>query len=121
MVKILAVDDSQLIVSVIRNFIKKEFSDAEVITGKNGEEAIEMYRKEKPDLVFMDIKMPGMDGLNAMQHILQEFSHAKVVMCTALKEPEEEAQAKEAGAVGYIKKPFSKEDIVSTIKDQLKL
>ena len=121
MVKILTVDDSQLIVSVIRNFIKKEFPQAEVITAKNGEEAVELYRKEKPDLVFLDIKMPGMDGLSALEHIRQEFPHSKIAMCTALKEPEEEERATKAGAVAYLKKPFSKDDVVSTIREHLHL
>lgn len=119
MVKIMAVDDSNLMVAVIRNFIRKERPDYQVIEAHTGEESIEKYKTERPDLVFMDIKMPGIDGITALERILGFDSSAKIVMCTALKEAEQEERARKAGAKGYLTKPFSKEDILTAIKKNI--
>lgn len=119
MKKIMVVEDSNLMVAVISNFIKKEDKEIEVISASNGEEAVIKYSNEKPDLVFMDIKMPGMDGLTALEKIRAANPSAKIVMCTALKEPEQEVRARRAGAKGYITKPFTHEDIVKAMEENL--
>jgi len=113
------VEDSALMIAVISNFIKKEGKDIEIISAHSGEESVSMYKEQKPDLVFMDIKMPGMDGITALEHIRSLDPHAKVVMCTSLKEPEQETRAKKAGCAGYIMKPFSRQDIVDAINKNL--
>ena len=115
MKKILIVEDSSLMVAVIRNFIKKEGKEVEIMEAHTGEEGVKSYKENKPDLVFMDIKMPGMDGITALETIKKEDSGAKVVMCTSLKEPEQEQRAKDAGCVGYIMKPFNRQDIVDAM------
>lgn len=115
--KILVVDDSNLITAVIANFAKGY--ECEMIPAMSGEEAIEKYKQEKPDLVFMDIKMPGMNGIVALEEIMKIDPKAKVVMCTALKEKSQEERAMKAGAVGYITKPFTKEEILNVLKSQL--
>ena len=117
--RILVVDDSNLMVSVIRKFILSEFPDAEVIEAHSGEESLKKFETEHPDLVFMDIMMPGMDGMTALEKIRHMNTRAKVVMCTSMKEAEQEQRAKTAGAVGYITKPFSKEDIANAIKKNI--
>lgn len=120
MKKILIVEDSALMVAVISNFIKKEnMEDLEIISAKNGKEAIQVYQENKPNLVFMDIKMPIMDGITSLEEIKKVDSEAKVVMCTSLKEPEQEQRAKELGAIGYIMKPFSRQDIVDALHNNL--
>jgi two-component system chemotaxis response regulator CheY len=120
MAKIMVVEDSNLMISVLRNFIKKSGKQLDVIEAHNGEEAVQMYKNEKPDLVFMDIKMPIMDGMSALEKIRQFDKNSKVVMCTSLKEPDQEAKAKSLGAAGYIMKPFSSEDIINAINKNLK-
>jgi len=119
MTKIMIVEDSNLMISVIRNFIKKSGKEIEIIEAHNGEEGIEKYKTEKPELIFMDIKMPGMDGITALEKIRAENNNAKIVMCTSLKETEQEERAKNAGAVGYITKPFSSEDIIKAINENI--
>ena len=109
--KVLVVEDSNLMVAVITNFVKKEMPETDVVSASNGAEGVEKYKKEKPDVVFMDIKMPLMDGFEALERIRAFDPKAKVVMCTALKEPEQEARAKTLGACGYITKPFGREEI----------
>lgn len=120
MKKVMIVEDSALMVAVISNFIKKEnMPDIEIISAKNGQEAVKMYGEQKPDLVFMDIKMPIMDGMTALEEIRKSDVSAKVVMCTSLKEPEQEQKAKSLGAKGYIMKPFSRQDIVDALHAHL--
>jgi two-component system chemotaxis response regulator CheY len=120
MKKIMIVEDSNLMKAVITNFIKKESSEYDIITAGSGEEGVAKYKAEHPDLVFMDIKMPGMDGITALDEIMTYDPKAKVVMCTALKETEQEEKAKKFGAKGYIKKPFGKEDIINALVANLK-
>lgn len=113
--KILIVEDSNLMVAVISNFVRKDFPDIEVLSAHSGEDGIKLYKENKPNLVFMDIRMPGIDGLTALEEIKKIDSDACVVMCTSLKEPEQEAKANSLGAKGYILKPFSRQDIVDAI------
>jgi two-component system, chemotaxis family, chemotaxis protein CheY len=119
MAKILIVEDSNLMISVITNFIKKDYQNITIVTARNGEEAVEKYTNEKPDLVFMDIKMPGMDGITALEKIKGKDPNAKIAMCTSLKEPFQEERAKKAGCVGYIMKPFSRQDIIDVIQKNI--
>lgn len=119
MKKIMIVEDSNLMIAVIRRFILSENSEMEIVEARNGEESLEKYKSERPDLVFMDIKMPGKDGITALEEIRKDDSSAKVVMCTSLKEEEQETRAKKAGCVAYIMKPFSRQDIVDAINKHL--
>ena len=119
MSKIMVVEDSNLMIAVIRKFILSENPDVEIIEARDGDEAIKKYSDELPDLVFMDIKMPGTDGLTALEKIREKDQNAKIVMCTSLKEIEQEERAKNAGAKGYIMKPFSRQDIVDAVKNNL--
>ena len=119
MKKVMIVEDSSLMIAVISNFIKKEGKEVQIIEAHNGDEAVEKYKTEKPNLVFMDIKMPGKDGITALEEIRKDDSSAKVVMCTSLKEEEQETRAKKAGCVAYIMKPFSRQDIVDAINKHL--
>ena len=119
MAKVMVVEDSTLMIAVIKNFIQKMEKDIEVIEAHSGEESIEKYNSERPDLVFMDIKMPGMDGITALEKIMEADDKAKVVMCTSLKEPEQEEKAKKAGCAGYIMKPFSKKDITDAVEEYI--
>ncbi len=116
MAKVMIVEDSNLMISVIKNFIKKSGKPIDIIEAYNGQDGVDKYKKEKPDMVFMDIKMPMMDGITALEKIKEHDKNAKVVMCTSLKEPEQEQRCKKAGCVGYITKPFSSEDILGEIK-----
>lgn len=119
MSKIMIVEDSNLMIAVIRKFILSENPDVEIIEAKDGDEAIKKYSEDAPDLVFMDIKMPGTDGMVALEKIREKDQNAKIIMCTSLKEAAQEERAKNAGAIGYIMKPFSRQDIVDAVKNNL--
>jgi CheY-like chemotaxis protein len=119
MAKLLIVDDSSLMLSVIRNFAGKAGKDLEIFEAKDGDEALQIFEAEKPELTFLDIKMPGLDGLDVLDRMQGMAPQCKVVMCTSMKEKAQEDRARAAGAVGYIMKPFRSDDIIGAINEHI--
>ena len=108
MAKIMTVDDA----AFMRMFIKDALSKlgySDVIEAVNGQEAIEKYDEENPDLVFMDITMPTMTGIEALRTIKQKHPGAKVVMCSAMGQEALVMEAVRLGAIDFIVKPFKPE------------
>ncbi len=105
MTKILVVDDSALMRKYLRQILEEE-SRFEVITARNGEEALELIKIHEPDVVTLDINMPVMDGLTCLSYIMSE-SPRPVLMVSSLTEKSALAtfEALELGAVDYIPKP----------------
>ena len=109
--RIMVVDDSRMIGMQMRNLL--EDTDYEVAAYcRDGEEAIEQYGAVQPDLVTMDIIMPGMDGLETAQAILEEHPEAKIIMVSSLAYDDTFEEAKAIGAKGFIDKPFEKEQLL---------
>ena len=102
MAKILVVDDEAVVRELLRSTL--EADDHVVIEGGDGAEALEKFRNEKPDIVFLDVRMPGMDGVEALRKILKIDSEAKVIMLTALDDILVEREAREVGAVDFLRK-----------------
>jgi len=103
----------------MRNILKKILSSTNkyVVVGEasNGKEAIEKARELKPDLITMDIVMPEMDGIEATRRIKKEFPDIKIVMCTSVDQEKKMIEAIEAGADGYIVKPFQAPKILEQL------
>ncbi|WP_273265057.1 response regulator [Flexistipes sinusarabici] len=112
--KILVVDDSSIINKKLIQ-IYESLGHKVVDTAKTGEEAIEKYDSNKIDLVSMDITMPDMDGIEATKEILDKNPEALVMVVTSHGQEQMIVSAIEAGAVGYILKPFNKERIRAMI------
>ena len=109
--RIMGVDDSRMIGMQMRNLL--EDTDYEVAAYcRDGEEAIDQYGQVQPDLVTMDIIMPGMDGLETAQAILEEHPEAKIIMVSSLAYDDTFEEAKAIGAKGFIDKPFEKEQLL---------
>ena len=114
--KILVVDDSAFMRTMIINIIKD--GNHEIIQAVNGNDAVQKYVQNKPDLVFMDIIMPEKDGVQALSEIKQKDSNARVVMCTSVGGQEKIVnEAIEAGASDVITKPFRAEEITKVINN----
>jgi len=112
--KIMLVDDA----AFMRMTIKKSLTAAgytEIVEATDGQQAVETYAKEKPDLVIMDITMPNMDGIQALQAIKQGDGGAKVVMCSAMGQEAMVVEAIKLGALDFIVKPFKPERILQTV------
>jgi DNA-binding NarL/FixJ family response regulator len=115
-IKVLIVDDHNL----VREGLKAVFdqgNEVEVVgEAGSGEEALEMVDKAKPDVVLMDISMPGMNGIQATKLIREKYPDAKVVMLTMLDQEGYVYEAVKAGATGYMLKNTSSDDLVNAIQ-----
>ncbi|HOJ64198.1 MAG TPA: response regulator [Spirochaetota bacterium] len=118
--RVLIVDDLAFIKLIIRDTLEK--TGFEVVgEASNGIEAVEMYKRLKPDIVLMDITMPRMDGIQALQEIMKFDPNAKVIMCSALGQQKLIIQSIQLGAKDFIVKPFKPERIVGAIKKALNM
>lgn len=102
---ILLADDSRFMRNWLKQILQKhgylKFAEA-----SNGEEAVLLYRLVKPEIVFLDITMPKIDGLEALQQIMEINPKAKVIMCSALSTEANTKAALRLGATEFIVKPF---------------
>lgn len=102
--RVLVVDDESLLVKGIK--FNLENDGYEVLTGSDGQEALEIASKEQPDLIILDVMMPRMDGLEACQRI-REFSDVPIIMLTAKADDMDKLMGFEHGADDYLTKPFN--------------
>ena len=115
--KILVVDDEALLVKGIRFNLKSE--GYEVITGSNGQEAVDLTQRENPDLVVLDVMMPIMDGLTACSKI-REFSNVPIIMLTAKVDDMDKLIGFDHGADDYLTKPFNILELKARIRALLR-
>lgn len=115
--KVLIVDDSLF----MRHFIKTaliQLEIEEIIEAEDGYQALELYKKHRPDLVLLDINMPHMNGIEALQAIRKIDTHAKIIMLSSMRNQRIVKQSKTLGASAYMQKPFPKmqlEEIVNEV------
>ncbi|NMA95903.1 MAG: response regulator [Clostridiales bacterium] len=114
MKQILIVDDSPMIRGLLTRTLEKH---GYKVCGqaKNGKEGVELYDELMPDLVFMDITMPIMDGLEASEKIKNKYPDSKIIMLSAMGDEEVMEQADQLGIDVFLKKPFNDYNIVSAI------
>ena len=115
--KILVVDDEELLVKGIRFNLQND--GYEVITGSNGQEAIDSAKNEKPDLIVLDVMMPEKDGLSACAEI-REFSDVPIILLTAKAEDMDKLMGFEHGADDYLTKPFNILELKARIRALLR-
>ena len=113
--KIMVVDDAAFMRATIKNTLSKAGYD-DLLEAGDGAQAVENYQKESPDLVIMDITMPNMDGIQALQAIKGLNAGAKVVMCSAMGQETMVVQAIQLGALDFIVKPFKPDRILKTVE-----
>jgi two-component system chemotaxis response regulator CheY len=114
--KVLIADDSSFMRTVIKNYLK-DFQDLVIVEAADGEEALEKFRSEKPDLVLLDIIMPKVNGLEVLRELKKEKRVFKVVIITSVGQSSVVEEAMALGAAKYITKPFRYEDIVEIINE----
>ncbi|KAB7672656.1 response regulator [Bacillus sp. B1-b2] len=119
MVKLLIVDDEQVERDGMQAILTKGFPNISIKQAKNGNMAIQMAESFEPDLILMDIKMPGISGLEAVQRISSQNSHIRFIMVTAYDTFEFMRQAIKLGVKDYILKPSKATEIYATIKKVL--
>ena len=111
--KILLVDDEPEILEICRDYLKA--SGYEVVTAKDGALGLSAFRREKPDLMVLDLMLPEMDGLDVCRAVRRE-SNVPIIMLTARVEETDKLIGLELGADDYMTKPFSPRELVARVK-----
>lgn len=116
--RILIVDDAAFMRMMIRDILtKNNFEVAGEAT--NGDEAVTKFIELQPDLVTLDITMPGMDGVSVLKKIREKDPAARVVMCSAMGQQAMVVEAIQNGARDFINKPFHPQKVVETLRRAL--
>ncbi len=116
MMKLLIVDDEQVGREGLQAILHRGFPDLTIEQAKNGKIAVELAEQFQPDLILMDIKMPGMDGLEATEIIGSRFPDMKFIMITAYDTFDYARRALKLGVKDYLLKPSKAGEIISTVK-----
>ena len=114
---ILVVDDEERIARMIR--MNLEHDGYNVIEAHDGQQALEQVRSKMPNLVILDVMMPGLDGFETLE-VLRQVSQVPVIMLTARSEEEDRIHGLELGADDYVTKPFSPRELISRVKAVLR-
>jgi two-component system alkaline phosphatase synthesis response regulator PhoP len=115
--RILVVDDEPQIVSILKAYLEK--SGFIVVTAEDGLTALAVYRTDKPDLMILDLNLPGMDGLDVCRTVRRE-SDIPILMLTARVEETDKLIGLEIGADDYVVKPFSPKEVVARVRTILR-
>jgi len=116
LVRVLVVDDHPFMREGITAAVNGQLDMILVGEATNGKEAVERYRELHPDVVLMDLNLPGMTGIDAMQAILKESPAARIVVLTAYRGDVQALHAFRAGAVGYLLKNMLRKELLDTIR-----
>lgn len=121
MKKILVVEDNEINMYLCCRILKS--SGYEVIEARSGEEGVELAIKEKPDLIIMDIQLPGIDGLETTKRIRESEADGEIpiIALTSYAMAGDKKKALKAGCTGYIEKPIYPETFISEIKKFLEV
>ncbi|MEA1925472.1 MAG: response regulator [Candidatus Altiarchaeota archaeon] len=120
MAKILIADDSVFMRKILIKILNK-MGQEDIIEAENGDEALEEYKKETPDLVLLDIVMKGKYEMDVLKDIIKINPNAKVIMVSAVGQESIVKEATDIGAKDFVSKPFKEEQVIDTINKVLKL
>jgi DNA-binding NarL/FixJ family response regulator len=116
---VLICDDHRIVREGLRQFVSGVPGVDRVETAASGEEVLARYPHEHPDLVLMDVRMPGLGGLEATRRLVSQFPGAKVIMLTAADDRDQVAAAVSNGARGYLLKDVSHEELCAAVAHAL--
>ncbi|GGA01925.1 response regulator [Paenibacillus marchantiophytorum] len=113
--RIIIVDDAAFMRAILKDVL---ISLGYEVAGEasNGQEAVQLYKRIKPDLVTMDITMPEMDGITALKEIISYNPEARVIMCSAMGQQKMVVDSIQAGAKDFVVKPYNKERIAEAVE-----
>ena len=116
MIRILTVDDHQLLREGIAAVLESQEDMKLVAQASNGREAVDNFRRLRPDVTLMDLRMPDMSGIEAITEIRGEFPDARIVVLTTYAGDAQAAAALKAGAAGYLLKNLVRKELLETIR-----
>jgi len=117
-IKVLLVDDEEEFVTALSERI--EMRDLKSDVALNGEEALKIVDDEVPDVIVLDLKMPGIDGMEVLRRIKKAYSNVQVIILTGHGSEKDEKEARRLGAFEYFQKPTGIDKLVQTIKHAYK-
>ncbi len=117
MLKLLVVDDESEICEFLKSFFEER--NYQVAVANSGEEALERVKQEKPQVILLDIKMPGMDGIQTLKEIKSKYPKSKVIMVTAIETRDKIEECLRLGADNYITKPLSLEYLENDVREKI--
>src|SRR3989337_488141 len=116
--KILIVDDNPDLLQALELGFKLQWPESQVVGADDGERGLGVFSEESPDIVLLDIAMPGMNGFEVLRR-LRQVSDVPVVMLTVKGDEQAKARALELGADDYVTKPFGSLSLIAPIKSVL--
>jgi len=117
--KLLVVDDAEEVIEAVTVSFTLQWRETDVIGADNGETALDLIEQEHPDLVLLDVAMPGMDGFETLRRI-REFSDVPVIMLTAKDDVLDKVKGLELGADDYVTKPFDHLELLARVRALLR-
>lgn len=112
--KVIIVDDVQFIRDSLKKILLE--NECEIIgEASEGKELLDILKKKKEDLIILDIKMPGRDGMTALEHVKKDYPDIKIIMCSAVTDKAIIDSAIALGVTGFITKPFLPDAVISSI------
>ncbi len=115
-IRILVAEDHEIVRDGICAIVNQQPDITVVAEAEDGEQAVQLYRESQPDVVLMDLRMPKMEGIEAIAQIKSEFSEAKIVILTTYDTDEDIYRGLQAGAKGYLLKDTSSEELATAIR-----
>jgi DNA-binding NarL/FixJ family response regulator len=116
---VLICDDHRIVREGLKQFVQAVPGVEQVGTAASGEEVLARYDQERPDLVLMDVQMPGLGGLETTRRLVRDHPTARVIMLTAADDRESVATAVANGATGYLHKDVSREELCAAVASAL--
>ena len=122
MYRVLVVDDEPIERMMLSKMLQKTVGDScQIFEAKNGREALELFEKEKIQIVVMDIEMPGINGLEAARLMREQREECAIIFVTAFDEFSYAKQAVSIRAIDYILKPYENKEVVYAIEEAIRL
>ena len=115
-IRILVAEDHEIVRDGICAIINQQDDLVVVAEAEDGEQAVQLYRKHQPDIVLMDLRMPTIEGVDAIAKITSDFSQAKIIVLTTYDTDEDIYRGLQAGAKGYLLKDTSAEELAKAIR-----
>jgi len=117
LISVMLVDDHAVVRSGLRRLLEQHDNINVIAEAESGEQAYQLFGKFMPDVLVMDISMPGMGGLEALRRILSRYHHAKIVIFSMHENATFAAQALNSGAMGYVAKSSEAQDLVQAVNN----
>jgi CheY-like chemotaxis protein len=117
MPKLLVVDDEPDLLRTIAHWLASGADDFSVTTAPDGEQALDLIKRQPVDILLTDVRLPGIDGIELVQRVLAGWPATKVIVMTGLPSPDLQARAIKGGALHFIKKPFTASTLLGVLRE----